>query len=137
MADDRVAVYLAEVREREQAATEGPWWSDQSEECYRLHGVMFRTPAGPGGFPPPQVMNKQIAKAPKQDTPYAEYWPGEADDAFITNARTDVPRLLAAVEKVLAIHYEEAGKCARCRGAWPCGEYLEISAALLGGAERG
>jgi len=48
-----------------------------------------------------------------------------------------LPALLAAVEAVLAIHYETAGKCARCLGAWPCGEYLEISAALLGEADRG
>ncbi len=50
----------------------------------------------------------------------------------LMESAADVPRLLAAVEAVLAIHHEEAGKCARCRGAWPCGEYLEISAALLG-----
>ena len=98
---DRVAAYLADVREREQAATPGPWWSDQDDGVYRLHGVAGRIPAQDPI--PEQVMNKQIAKAPKQGTPYAEYWPDEADDAFITQARTDLPRLLAAVERVLEL----------------------------------
>jgi hypothetical protein len=77
------------MRERAEAATPGPWWSDEDENCWRLHGVAFRTP--PALFPdgsvmiPEQIVNKQIAKAPKHRTPYAEYWPDAADDAHITS----------------------------------------------------
>ncbi len=104
---DSAAAYLAEVREREQAATPGPWWSDEDELMWRLHGVHAIIPAQMGGLIPEQVMNHQIAKAPKSGTPYAEYWPNAADDAFIVAARSDVPRLAAAVEAVLAVHVRQ------------------------------
>lgn len=63
------------------AATEGPWWSDESDDAWRLHGVAFMVPAQ--GAIREQVVNKQILKAPKRGTPYAEYWPDPADAAFI------------------------------------------------------
>lgn len=96
-APDAAAAYLSEVEQREQAATPGPWWSDESDQCWRLHGVHAIIPATLGAETFDQVLNRQILKAPKTGTPYAEYWPGEADDAFITHARSDVPRLLRAV----------------------------------------
>ena len=77
------------MRSRAEAATKGPWWCDESENCWRLHGVAFEIP--PQTFPdgevqiPEQVVNSQILKAPKHGTPYAEYWPGEADAAQITS----------------------------------------------------
>lgn len=143
---DPVAAYLAEVRERAEKATPGPWWSDQSEDVYRLHGVAFRTPP-----PFEQVVNKQIAKAAKTGTPYAEYWPDAADDAFITSARSDVPRLLAAVEAVIALHTwddigmfgsREVPRCEVCISdrsdypetwegdLWPCPTLRAIAKAL-------
>ena len=105
---DPLASYLAEVRERADAATPGPWWSDESEQCWRLHGVHAVIPAqmfpGTGEVMiPEQVMNHQILKAAKRGTTMAEYWPGEADDAFITSARSDVPRLLGALEAALTL----------------------------------
>ena len=100
---DPVAATLAEIREREQAATAGPWWFDEDELMWRLHGVHAVIPEQMDGLIPEQVMNHQILKAPKSGTRYAEYWPGAADAAFITNARTDVPRLAAALEAVLAL----------------------------------
>ncbi len=66
------------------AATPGPWWSDESDQCWRLHGVARRIPAQLDGLIPEQVMNHQILKAPKHGTPYAEYWPGPADAELIT-----------------------------------------------------
>ena len=39
MADDPAAAALEEIRQREQAATSGPWWSDEDKNCWRLHGV--------------------------------------------------------------------------------------------------
>ena len=144
-----VAAALAEIRERHALATPGPWWSDQDERCYRLHGVAFRIPAQAGGVIPEQVMNKQIAKAPKQGTPYAEYWPDAADDTFITHAWEDMQRLLAALEAALALHVPvNRGRvmyCCRgceevngdfhedCCHEWPCPTYDAIAAGLLAG----
>ena len=75
------------------AATEGPWWFDEDEHCWRLHGVFGRIPADPPI--PEQVMNKQILKAPKSGTPYAEYWPDAADAAWITAMHPGVGLLIA------------------------------------------
>jgi hypothetical protein len=93
MADDRLAVELAAIRERERAATRGPWEGEDDEDCWRLFGA-----TGTGLHP------LQILKAPKHGTPYAEYWPRKNDAEFIAHARSDVPRLLAAVEAVLELH---------------------------------
>jgi hypothetical protein len=94
---------LAAIRERHTAATDGPWWFDESDTCWRLHGVMGRIPPlRRDGFFPEQVMKKQILKAAKQDTPYAEYWPDEADAAFIGHAWEDVRDLLAEVDRLAA-----------------------------------
>lgn len=94
MSDDR----LQEIRAREQAATDGPWWFDEDETTWRLHGVHAMLP-GPFGD---QVVNHQILKAPKKGTPYAEYWPNEADGAFIVHSRQDVKDLLALVDRLRA-----------------------------------
>jgi hypothetical protein len=105
---DPAAAILAGWREAADSATPGPWWFDESDWCWRLHGVAFKIP--PQLFPdgevmiPEQVVNKQILKAPKTGTPYAEYWPDAADAAFIVTARTAMPLLLAAVEAVLNLH---------------------------------
>lgn len=56
--------------------TRGPWWSDESGNCWRLHGVHGYIPAIPDLGIGEQVVNHQILKAPKHGTPYAEYWPG-------------------------------------------------------------
>lgn len=102
-APDPLAARLTEIREREQAATTGPWWFDEDELTWRLHGVHAMIPAQMDGLIPEQVMNHQILKAPKTGTPYAEYWPNEADAAFIVAARTDVPRLVKALEAALKL----------------------------------
>jgi hypothetical protein len=110
MADtDPLATELAAMQEREQAATPGPWWFGEDDLMWRLHGVHATIPAQcfPGSDEvmfPEQVINHQILKAPKKGTTYAEYWPGEADAAFIVAARSDVPRLVAAVVAILAQH---------------------------------
>jgi hypothetical protein len=123
---------LAEIRAYVDAATDGPWWFDESENCWRLHGVMGRIPAQLSGRIPEQIMNKQILKAPKHGTPYAEYWPDPADAELIVKARTDLPALLAAVEAVLGHHRKHDctrdGSClcgedqdyCCCGDPWPC-----------------
>lgn len=121
------AVYLAEVAARVQAATTGPWWSEESSLCWKLQGVHAMVPAQmfPGTSDvmiPEQVLNHQILKAPKQNTPYAEYWPGEEDAEFITRSRTDVPALLHAVRAALDPHQDNGGRCVTCREMCTCVE---------------
>jgi len=91
---------LEAIKARVAAATPGPWWSDESDMCWRLHGVMGRIPPQLDGAIPEQIMNKQILKAAKKGTTQAEYWPEPADADFITHAREDVPALVAEVEKL-------------------------------------
>lgn len=95
MSDER----LNEISARHAAATPGPWWSDDSESCWRLHGVHAELPPPFPGFPP-QILNHQILKAPKRNTPFAEYWPNEADAALISNAWQDERDLLTEVHRL-------------------------------------
>jgi hypothetical protein len=52
------------MRERAAGAYPGPWTFDEDENCWRLHSA-----------PDPYLPSMQILKAPKRDTPFAEYWP--------------------------------------------------------------
>lgn len=65
--------------------TPRPWFVEEDEHTWVLFG-------GDGPMP------LQILKAPKRDTPYAEYWPNAADSALIVAA----PDLLAAAEALVA-----------------------------------
>jgi hypothetical protein len=96
------------MRERAGAATPGPWWFDEDENCWRLHGVAFKIPAqnSPDGsvMIPEQVVNKQILKAPKHGTPYAEYWPEPADAAHVTGMHPSVALAVADLLEAEAWH---------------------------------
>jgi hypothetical protein len=81
----------AAIATRLAAATPGPWWFDESEDTWCLHGVAARFDNPPLGE---TVVNKQILKAPKVGTPYAEYWPDAADADFIAHAHSDIAWLL-------------------------------------------
>jgi len=63
------------------------------------------------------------------------------DAEFIAGAREDVPRLLAAVGRVLSLHYRSRPEahceecrpephCGKCGGPWPCTDYREIEEAI-------
>ncbi len=91
---------LEAIRARAEAATPGPWWYDQDERMWRLHGVQFVIP--PQGPVAQQVIGRQILKAPKKGTPYAEYWPSAPDAEFIAHARTDVDVLLQELDRLQA-----------------------------------
>jgi hypothetical protein len=142
---DPLAALLEKWSKAEQAATEGPWWYDEDENCWRLHGVALRIPAPLPGMSE-QIMNKQIAKAAKRNTPYAEYWPDKADADFIVTARTAMPKLLSAVQAILKQHQPiraDGGDsdellCGKCsfayRTPWPCGEVETIRRKLSGSA---
>ncbi len=94
-----LADWLADVRRYVHTATDEPWWFDEDELSWRLHGVMDRLPAQRNI--PEQILNKQILKAPKRNTPYAEYWPDPADGEFIVRARTDLPALASFAATML------------------------------------
>jgi len=79
-ADLRVA--LAEMRDRVEGATEGPW------------AVM---PVGQGGGRPDRYDVLDVSG------PIAQYLDEDADATFIAHARTDLPALLDAVEAVLGL----------------------------------
>lgn len=96
MSDERIEEIVA----MERAATNAPWWFDESDLCWRLHGTWGWTPEQLDGKIPAQPVNKQILKAPKKGTTMAEYWPDEADAAFIIGARTAVPELLAEIKRL-------------------------------------
>ena len=77
---------LNEIEARANAATEGPWEHEP--------------PPGPGEDP-----MRPICVYPKEDGGTLAYvQPLEADAEFIAAARTDVPALLDALEKVLELH---------------------------------
>lgn len=61
------------IRATSVSAYPGPWISDDSEDCWRLHSA-----------PDPHFPTAQILKAPKHGTPYAEYWPDGPTAAHIT-----------------------------------------------------
>lgn len=71
-----------------QAATPPPWLWDESDTTMRLIGDFG-----------PNRHGMQILKAPKKGTPYAEYWPNEADAAFIAAARDGWPWALGEIQK--------------------------------------
>lgn len=104
--DNHHELDLAPIIAREAAATRGPWWFNETEQCWVLYGVhaIFE---GHGSFPE-QVISEQVLKAPKIGTPYAEYWPNAADGDFIVNARTDVKNLINEVLRLRRIvtHYK-------------------------------
>ena len=103
--------WLAERARIEQAATEGPWEINGAGEYVSGVGLMV----GPG-----------------------DDGVSGADVDFITDARTAMPKMRAALEAVLALHWGEPyaqgpGYCAECEHQWPCPTVAAITAAL--GAE--
>jgi hypothetical protein len=93
---ERAVAILNGWRQIEQAATPGPWEAEDSEACWKLLGAVR-----------PRVHPLQLIKAPKRDTPYAEYWPHEGDSGFIVAARAAVPALLAVASGVLERHVRQ------------------------------
>ena len=98
------ADWIAEQRRIEQAATEGGWRAAvvaryvDDDGCERGKGGIY--PAGPMGPPPLFVTPDWVA----------------ADAEFIADSRTALPKALAALEAVLALHqpvkiYAQADEC--------------------------
>jgi hypothetical protein len=116
---EEICIAAARAHAIAEAATKGPWWSDDSDNAWRLHGVAFTVPPQLGGEIPAQPVNKQILKAPKHGTSYAEYWPDPADDAHITMWHPGVTALAAAFLEAEGDRASEAlypdGQEWRCR----------------------
>ena len=118
------ADWLAERRRIEQAATDGPWMSewDTSDEWWTIHGQPNPT-KGDERMVCPEVATLQ----------HSEDWTADVD--FITDTRTAMPKMRAALEAVLALHWGEPyaqgpGYCAECEHQWPCETYTAITEAL-------
>lgn len=71
-AAERCRRVAGRIRELAEGAYPGPWTSDESDDCWRLHSA-----------PDPQFPTAQILKAPKHGTSYTEYWPDKATGAHI------------------------------------------------------
>lgn len=79
---------LQQIAARASARTQGRWYAEPDcGDCW----VLFAERGG--GLMHPF----QLAKCPKRDTQYAEYWPNEADTTFIENSGTDIDALLVHV----------------------------------------
>ena len=118
------ADWIDERRRIEQAATDGPWMSewDTSDEWWTIHGQPNPT-KGDERMVCPEVATLQ----------HSEDWTADVD--FITDARTAMPKMRAALEAVLALHWGEPyaqgpGYCAECEHLWPCETYTTITEAL-------
>lgn len=82
------ARWLSEAREREQAATPGPWRGDDE------HGLI------PGSTPAWCVSRVGENGEYAGDLAYIEGEREEADSIFIATARTEIPLMLEALEKL-------------------------------------
>ena len=129
-----IPALLAPIRELETAATQGPWrtWNDND------------------GARGSAVETAWAHDADGADTELITDWCSPEDAAFIAQARTDVPRLLAAIEAVAGPHYEcvayaddipeggnddvpedyERSYCNEDGHDWPCPTIAAVVAAL-------
>lgn len=115
---------LDEIRARADAASKGPW-----HEFYV-----------PNMRPDEREYGDWIIDSVETFIASTHIWTdrGKLDAEFIAHARTDVPRLVAAVDEVLALHskvtYASFGTtltvCGGCEGPWPCATRVSISAHL-------
>jgi hypothetical protein len=100
---DPVAAKLAAMREHEQRATPGPWYSEPNTGAGRVWVQIGRRHFADADCEP--LFNVRYLGTPATDEQrWREYVQREADAAFIVTARTAMPRLLAAVEAGLAAH---------------------------------
>lgn len=66
------------------------WWIENQELVWQL----FRDGGNPQGH------GFQVLKAPKNGTPYAEYWPDEDEASFIIAALNNLPLLLDEIDRL-------------------------------------
>ena len=90
--------YLDQIGQRIEAATEGPW-------------SVYRTRVGT------YVTRPDLLGVARE---WSLVWQ-DADAEFIANARVDVPRLLAAVRAVEAVHQKRGASWPHNGGVFVCG----------------
>lgn len=109
---------LAPIRERADKATKGPWTdgrgstSDGTEfvTTYEQKAAFLALCLNDDEAPLWLVDNTEVIPAATGGGPNAQ-----ANAEFIAAARTDIPRLLAALDGVLAVHkVDENGLCPTC-----------------------
>ena len=113
MAIDRLA-FLDRLRK---AASPGRWWAEDGRE----HWQLFVSEN-------PDYHGRQIIKAPKAGTPYAEYWPNEYDAALIVAALNTLPAFLDLALSARLTHLRPDQRprpdgravCESCYVVWPC-----------------
>ena len=97
---------LAQIQDRADKATDGPW---KIETHYGMSQSRRRQIVVPGWMTPIAVLG--------QENPY-----GDPDAVFIAHARTDVPRLVAAVQAFFGATREHRDRdrlgceCPACEG---------------------
>lgn len=103
--------WLQRIIEREEKATPGPWTKaqhDKLEECFGVHATNLREEDTDGC----------------RDMPFVVYTEGEVNSVnaeFITNARTDIPSLLSALNKAMeALERRTDGPCGCCLVVFNC-----------------
>ena len=119
------ADWLAERRRIEQAASEGPWEHEGVGEIIQH----FSLPE------PATVVSTDVACMGYCYGGTAAGVERDEDAEFIADARTALPKMRAALEAVLALHWGEPyaqgpDYCAECEHLWPCETYAAITEAL-------
>ncbi len=112
-----ITEFLAEQKRLTAGATTGPWAHHET-----VHADNYVT-AGGG------ILSGTHVCGPTYE---------RANAAFIAAARSSVPRMIAALEAVMALHPNTSGECHTCSNewgplAWPCPTIRAIEAALIGG----
>ena len=131
---------LARIRNQAENATEGPWapWRDQ-DGAPHMNGLLMVGNAD-AVIPEGEFWVEDVDINPVAHTYLPE------DREFIAAARTTVPALLDALEKVLELHMDDAHEwgagdsfCTECQQGYdllvsnPCPTVTAITTALEGG----
>ena len=108
-------IALDEIRARTDGTTIGPWEIQGHEIVRESDGLPF-------------FQSRWIADIDPDQRENAE---------FIAHARTDIPKLLAALDTVLEVHVEVTAQrftpqqeCEACGYAWPCRTVEALTEAL-------
>lgn len=137
-APDPLAAELAAIREREQQATPGPWYSEPNTGAGRVWVQIGRRHFADADCEP--LFNVRYLGTPATDEQQRrEYVQREADAAFIVTARSAMPHLIAALEAVLRDHEPRTrippnrhyAICRACSRIWPCATVQAITSKLL------
>jgi hypothetical protein len=122
---------LAGIKARAEAATPGPWeamCSDSGHSKYELDCSVITSDIGDSICDLEGLDRVTLNERYKGE--------GDRDAYFIAAARSDVPRLVAAVEAVLDLHRPYGGEdseddyCDMDGSEWPCTVVRAITAAL-------